>query len=246
MDTPLFDKHTSDCINFYYILDTNWLMKTNGGWTWDCRFEEPGNEWEFYPTVPVFGSSWFSSTTIKSYILLPVAVIVPTQVKQEIAKLHEEKLRHAETSNAKRNYSLLQKRFNTKVSPYLRVGRGDRNYDNASWGESNEFFDKRLLAFHELDLETVPKMKMFEEVLGPDSEVDKGIVSLARAICSLNPMNHCFISTYDTGIQAEASHLFYRRKENIGCISYMEEWVDYVKHSAKEIVKQRGGFSAYS
>lgn len=228
MNTQLFDAHTSKWINFYIIYDSNWLMNTDGGYT-------------IYPKVPVSSkSSWFSSPEIESYILLPVAVIVPMQVKREIAKLHDEKTDHAKTSNAKRNYSLLQRHFNKEVKPYLHVQRYEAEYD-----EPNEVFDTELLAFHESDLETVPKMKMFEDVLGPDSEVDKGIVSLARAICSERPTNHCFIATYDTGIQAEASHLFYRKKENIGCTSYIEEWVSHVNNSAKHIVEQGGGVNAY-
>ncbi|MCC7393005.1 hypothetical protein IT571_11685 [Candidatus Sumerlaeota bacterium] len=228
MNTHLFDAHTSKWINFYIIHDTNWLMNAEGGYT-------------IYPKVPVLSkSSWFSSPDIESYILLPVAVIVPIQVKREIAKLHDEKIDHAKTSNAKRNYSVLQRHFNNRVKPYLRVQRYEAEYQ-----ESSGVFDDELLAFFESDLETVPKMKMFEDVLGPDSEVDKRIVSLARAICSLRPTNHCFIATYDTGIQAEASHLFYRNKENIGCTSYLSEWVAHVNNSAKEIVKQGGGVNAY-
>lgn len=224
MKKQIFGDHTSKHIHFYIIYDTNWLMKRDGGYKNYPKV--------LYPKVLVASeSSWFSSPEF-FYILLPVAVIVPVQVKREIAKLHDEKTDHAKTSNAKRSYSVLQKHFNKQVKPYLRVRYEEMSYEP-------ERFDNELFAFHESDLETVPKMKMFEDVLGPDSEVDKGIVSLARAICSIRPTNHCFIATCDTGIQTEASHLFYRKKENIGCTSYLEEWVSHVDSSAKEIVEQK-------
>jgi len=228
MNTPLFDTHIAQTVNFYVIHDTNWLMNTNHGYT-------------IFPKVPVLSKpGWFSVQEVESYILLPAAVIVPLQVKREIAKLHEEKADHAKTSNAKRNYSLLQRHFNKQVKPYLRVQRHEAEYD-----EPNQSFDDELLTFHEADLGLVPEMKMFEDVLGPDSDVDKGIVSLARAICALRPTNHCFIATYDTGIQAEASYLFYREKENIGCSSFIEDSIANVNRIAKEIVEQGGGVNAY-
>lgn len=235
MNTPLFDTYTTQNVNFYIIYDTNWLMNTDDGYT-------------TYPKVPVLSkASWFSSPEIDSYILLPVAVIVPMQVKMEIAKLHHEKVDHAKTSNAKRNYSILQKHYNKKVRPYRRIHSWDdyNFFYKAQMDCRCEAFDDELLTFYEFDLETVPKMKMFEHVLGPDSDVDKGIVSLARAICALSPMNHCFIATYDTGIQAEASYLFYRKKENVGCTSFRNEWCSHVDNSAKEIVEQGGGVNAY-
>jgi hypothetical protein len=239
MDNTLFGTHTSQVVNFYIIFDTNWLMNANGMYT-------------IFPKVPVFSKpSWFSFSEpgMESYILLPAAVIVPTQVKNEIAKLHNDKADHKKTSNAKRNYSKLQRQFGKKVKPYLRVPRYETELNFRDWNEefneANPEFEQALLAFHEVNLEAVPIKKMFEDIIGPDSDVDKGIVSLARAICEMDSMNHCFIATHDTGIQAEVSHLFYRYKMNIGCPSFMDEWIEHQNHWASIMVEQGGGVNAY-
>ena len=79
---------------------------------------------------------------------------------------------------------------------------------------------------------------MRESQLGPDSNVDKGIISLAHEICRANPMNHCFVSSYDTGIQAEVSNLFYREKMKIGCPSFIDEWIALLDQSANILAQQ--------
>lgn len=218
--------HTQSHIHFYVVYDTNWMMNhefssiTYPAFRLDgCRKASDGS---------------IISEFIDGYILFPVAILIPKQVKIEIANLHRQQVDHKKTSNAKRVYSRLQKYYSNNVT-YLRIDSG-----KIDWGDSFEQFASSLLTVEEVDLALIPEVKVMEPEIGPDSEVDKAIVSLAHSICESTPLNHCFVASDDTGIQAEVSHLFYRQGKNIGCPAFLDDWEAHVHKSTEEIIKQAG------
>jgi hypothetical protein len=206
-------------IFFYIILDSNWLMN------------EPVSR-TIVPKAPVYLEPFFpwNEKELLEYILFPVEIIVPLQVKKEIGKLHDGREEHAKTANAKRHYAALQKYFGAKVSDSARMSSSDFR-----WSYDDLIDSTGLITLTEVDLNSIPKVQMQESELGPDSDVDKGIISLAHAICAARTMNHCFIASYDTGIQAEVSNLRYRRNMKVGCPSFLDEWIDLVDRSAIEL-----------
>jgi hypothetical protein len=63
--------------------------------------------------------------------------------------------------------------------------------------------------YQEVDLTDIPRYEGLYEILGPDSTVDKGIISLAVHL-ALEPSKVVYIATHDGGIQTEVSHLHNR------------------------------------
>jgi hypothetical protein len=218
-------------IFFYAVLDTNWLMN------------EPTTRF-ILPKVPVYSNPLlpWSQKEIIHYLLFCAELVMPLQVKRELAKLHIEKADHAKTANAKRNYASLQRFFDAEVvpsaiAPLQTVAAREyrkEEYDSFVRGA-------HLLTMREVDLDSIPMVQMQEKELGPDSDVDKGIISLAHKICGEHPMNHCFICSYDTGIQAEVSNLRFRKNMKIGCPAFIDEWMQLLDQSAMRLAKSGGG-----
>lgn len=210
-------------VHFYVILDTNWLLNNS------CTNIT-------FPRAVRYRNSilpWRNGKMVVSRIF-PVEIIIPTQVKSELAKLHGEQVDHKKTANGKRHYSKLQSFFYKEVCRYYDsypYPGYDFIYDGYDY--LHREYTYNLLTCSEVDLNRVSNVVLREPVIGPDSFVDKGIVSLAHHICKESEFNHCFIASVDTGIQAEVSNLFYRENIRIGTPNIIDDWLLSVRGTAK-------------
>jgi hypothetical protein len=64
----------------------------------------------------------------------------------------------------------------------------------------------------EMSLKGIPKYECIENLIGPDSEVDKKLLALAVYYAEANPTDMVFVATHDGGIQAEISLLQTQRQ----------------------------------
>jgi hypothetical protein len=232
-------------IRFYEIIDTNWLLHTLDAL--DSVHSVPYHrikdtpEYDF-PTPLV--ANFYRKRKIPillprkviGWVFLPSRILLPIQVKLEIARLHEEGQLHTETSHAKRLCAQMLALPDTCPSGYSVLNR-----------VTDESLLDRFCAsmagmktLRQPDLTKYPVQVMREKILGPDSLVDKGIISLAHQICKAHPMNHCYVATNDTGIQLEVSHLFNREQLKIGAPNIRHDYAALCVKATADIVRTCG------
>lgn len=205
---------------FNVILDTNWLMDSS-----QVAFPLP---WAFNKEHPNDCDDPWSRVESEvaesqEVVTFGMKIIIPEEVKSEVGRLHEKGGLEARTSNAKRNYSILQKHFSAEP-PWV----SHRKFPF-------DFYARDQIKLEEVVLPAV--LPMFEPVIGPDSEVDKGLITLAQCICDQDPVNICYIATSDTGIHSEISHRNYRMGVRMYGPHMKLEWEMCVNQAASILAK---------
>jgi len=201
-------------INFYTIVDTNWLMNQE---KMEIHFAK----------APYYSPFDILKRHRQGTVIFPMCIIIPKQVKSEILSLSKrEDKDYVKIARAKKHYTHLLRYFNSDVEPYV-FTEGSMVYSNMK---------SRLLTMREFDLDKVPRYSIRERELGPDSPTDKGIMSLAYSICKFDRSAHCFVATYDTGMQVEIAHLFFRENMRIGCYQIINDWKSHLISAANKLL----------
>jgi hypothetical protein len=202
---------------WYIVVDTSWLL---------AQSPTPADHVVF-PARKVGLNKWE---------LFAVRYLLPSEVKKELAKLHVENHDHRQIANARRWLTQL---FSLTNKPWERsriledthgsLGCYYATHDcNVEYGYVDMVRGLPLLSCSEVDILDLPQFKTEEGNLCADSQTDRQILTLARMIASPPWKKNCFISTRDTGIEAEVASLFYKRGLSIGCLAtlsdYMKSW----------------------
>jgi len=204
-------------INFYTIVDTNWLMN------------QENLEIHFAKT-PYYPPSDISKKYRYGTVIFPMCIIVPKQIKSEILTLSRRRDKEYEKiARAKKHYTHLMKYFTSDVDLYT-------FYVGNSLNTDLDDVRSKILTMREFDLNKVPYYKVREKELGPDSPTDKGVMALAYNICKHDPSASCFVATYDTGLQVEIAHLFFRENIRVGCYQIINDWRKTLKKRADELL----------
>jgi hypothetical protein len=96
--------------------------------------------------------------------------------------------------------------------------KDDEKKPNASVARTMVSGLMALKGYEEICLESIPAAESKEAILGPDSEVDRKIIGLARKLCTQGIV---FVVSHDGGIKCEVSTL--RRLENLNMFSPANE-----------------------